>query len=63
MEAGIATIATEVDHIIPRMAGGGDEPWNLQSLCHPHHYEKSIADRSGKSQQPSDLKSSLGGVA
>ena len=22
-----------VDHIVPRQAGGGDEDWNLQTLC------------------------------
>lgn len=22
-----------VDHIVPRSAGGGDEDWNLQTLC------------------------------
>jgi 5-methylcytosine-specific restriction endonuclease McrA len=22
-----------VDHIVPRMAGGSDEDWNLQTLC------------------------------
>ena len=22
-----------VDHIVPRLAGGGDEDWNLQTLC------------------------------
>ena len=24
-----------VDHIVPRSAGGGDNEWNLQTLCTP----------------------------
>jgi hypothetical protein len=34
--------ATEVDHIIE---GDDHRPANLQSLCHPHHQAKTIADR------------------
>lgn len=29
--------ATDVDHIIPAMLGGGDEDGNLQALCVTHH--------------------------
>jgi len=25
--------ANSVDHIVPRLMGGGDEDWNLQTLC------------------------------
>ena len=32
--------ATDVDHVIPRAAGGSDERTNLQSLCHSHHSMK-----------------------
>jgi 5-methylcytosine-specific restriction protein A len=32
--------ATDVDHILARARGGGDEEANLQSLCHRHHSEK-----------------------
>ena len=30
----------EVDHITPRVNGGGDEPENLQTLCKHHHSRK-----------------------
>lgn len=32
--------ATEVDHVIRRRDGGGDEAANLQSLCKPCHSRK-----------------------
>ena len=40
-------LANEVDHVIPRSEGGAD--WdlaNLQPLCHHHHTEKTMAERS-----------------
>lgn len=33
--------ATEVDHIVPRRAGGPDDISNLQGLCHHCHAVKS----------------------
>jgi 5-methylcytosine-specific restriction endonuclease McrA len=30
--------ATDVDHIVPRSAGGTDDPANLRSLCGPCHH-------------------------
>jgi 5-methylcytosine-specific restriction protein A len=33
-------LATEVDHVIPLAEGGTDTDANKQSLCHPHHAEK-----------------------
>ncbi len=30
--------ATDVHHVIPRSAGGTDEPGNLMSLCGPCHH-------------------------
>jgi 5-methylcytosine-specific restriction endonuclease McrA len=30
----------QVDHIVPRSAGGGDEPENLQGLCQSHNAAK-----------------------
>jgi 5-methylcytosine-specific restriction enzyme A len=38
--AGITTPATDVDHIVPRRAGGSDEESNLQALCHACHSAK-----------------------
>ena len=29
--------ATDVHHVVSRAAGGGNEPGNLRSLCHPCH--------------------------
>lgn len=37
--------ATDVDHIIPLAEGGSRYDWhNLQSLCHPHHVNKTTQD-------------------
>ena len=32
--------ATDVDHVVPKVHGGSDEPGNLQSLCTAHHRRK-----------------------
>jgi 5-methylcytosine-specific restriction protein A len=37
-------LATDVDHIRPRSAGGSDEESNLQALCHPHHSAKTLRE-------------------
>ena len=34
--------ATDVDHIVPRSAGGSDRDDNLQSLCHACHSSKTV---------------------
>lgn len=36
--------ATDVDHIVPRSAGGTDHPLNLQALCGNHHRRKTGRD-------------------
>lgn len=40
MWPGCTRKATDVDHIIPRAQGGGDDWENLQALCHAHHSVK-----------------------
>jgi 5-methylcytosine-specific restriction enzyme A len=34
--------ATDVDHIVPRSAGGSDDPANLRSLCARCHRHKRL---------------------
>jgi 5-methylcytosine-specific restriction protein A len=36
--------ANQVDHIVPRSAGGSDEMANLQSLCLFHHQQKTAVE-------------------
>ncbi len=36
--------ATEVDHIRPKVRGGGDEAANLRSLCARHHRQKTATE-------------------
>lgn len=45
-KSGIATPATEVDHILNKARGGDDDMNNLQSLCKPCHKRKTIEERS-----------------
>ena len=42
--AGRVRAATEVDHIVPVVLGGGDSLSNLQGLCHFCHLEKTRQD-------------------
>jgi 5-methylcytosine-specific restriction protein A len=39
--------ATEVDHIMPRAAGGGDDDANLQGLCKSCHSAKTASEDGG----------------
>lgn len=38
--AGCYVPSQEVDHIVPRVLGGGDEDGNLQGLCRHHNRSK-----------------------
>lgn len=44
---GCDAAATDVDHIIPKAQGGGDEWDNLQALCHSHHSRKTVTRDGG----------------
>lgn len=39
----VPVLATDVDHIVPRAAGGSDEESNLQALCHSCHSRKTVS--------------------
>lgn len=41
------TIATEVDHIIPKALGGEDEYDNLQAICELCHKRKTAREGGG----------------
>jgi 5-methylcytosine-specific restriction protein A len=46
---GVITVATTVDHIVPKAERGTDAPHNLRSLCKSHHASKTAAEgRAGK---------------
>ncbi len=44
--------ATDVDHIVPRAAGGGDDHDNLQSLAHGHHSQETATVDGGFGNPP-----------
>ena len=52
--------ATEVDHVIPRSAGGSDDVQNLQSLCKPchsrHTYYTQGLGKNAKTKETDDIK-------
>lgn len=45
------TVATEVDHRIPKARGGGDDPSNLQAINRDCHKRKTI-EETGKAYAP-----------
>jgi len=50
LREGIYTQAKEVDHVIPKTNGGTDHMSNLESICKPHHKQKSLREaKEGKS--------------
>jgi 5-methylcytosine-specific restriction enzyme A len=48
-DAGLVTLATAVDHVLPKALGGTDELSNLQAICHACHKAKSA--REGRQVQ------------
>lgn len=57
LHANIVVPATDVDHIIPRRAGGSDAADNLQALCHSCHSKKTNAEQGRGVQKPGTLNS------
>jgi 5-methylcytosine-specific restriction protein A len=52
-DKGRVTEATEVDHRVPRHAGGSlTDPANLRSLCHACHVDVTLADRARRTGRP-----------
>jgi 5-methylcytosine-specific restriction protein A len=49
---GCGQVATDVDHIVSRVAGGSDDHANLQSLAHGHHSRKTVLHDGGFGQVP-----------
>ncbi len=44
---GFVKAATDVDHVVPLAAGGGDDESNYQSLCHECHSERTAREDGG----------------
>lgn len=42
---GFTTMASQVDHITPKSAGGSDSYDNLQAICDPCHKQKTKNDK------------------
>lgn len=51
---GLVTLASEVDHILPKRHGGDDSDTNLQSLCKPCHSRKTMREKMQKSKIPGE---------
>ena len=60
--AGRLTLATQVDHIVPKAEGGTDEEDNLQAICAPCHDAKSRteATRGRNGSRPHSLVEGVG---
>ena len=44
MRQGFVTAGNIVDHITPKAEGGTDDEANLETICKPHHTEKTQAE-------------------
>ena len=44
---GETELAADVDHLLPRAKGGGDESSNIWSLCKMHHARKTVQEQLG----------------
>ena len=45
---GLLTTALQVDHIVPKAAGGTDAWTNLQAICNECHNRKTATERRGR---------------
>lgn len=50
-DEGHVTPATAVDHIVPKVKGGMDNPENLQAICDECHTKKTLSE-TGKKRKP-----------
>jgi len=48
----VVTVATQVDHRVPKAKSGTDDDGNLQSICAPCHQAKT-AEENGVKSRPS----------
>lgn len=44
LKVGRTTMATEVDHVVPKFEGGTDDPGNLSAICGPCHTAKTAEE-------------------
>lgn len=51
---GCVQLATDVDHVLPRLRGGTDAEDNLQGLCKACHSRKTVAEDGGWGRRPRD---------
>ena len=50
LKAGRSVVASDVDHIVPRSAGGSEDDANLQALCRDCHKAKTAREaKAGRS--------------
>ena len=52
---GRTTVATEVDHIVPKSKGGTDRLSNLQAIGRECHLRKTIAESGGEYHPPVEV--------
>lgn len=46
LQAGRVTVATHVDHVVPKSQGGTDDESNLRAICRPCHQAKTDQEKN-----------------